>query len=534
MKRRIQLFDTTLRDGCQSAEISLSSEDKVRIANRLADFSLDWIEGGWPGASPKDDRFFSLMKNRQWQSSQLVAFGCTAKPGRAVEEDRGLRHLIQSGADAACIFGKSSALHATKALRISTDENLALVCNSIRYLKQHFATVLFDAEHFFDGYLLDQHYAFDVLAAAADAGADTLVLCDTNGGSLPEQVEATVAAVAARFPHITLGIHAHNDSEMAVANSLAAVRAGVNHVQGTINGLGERCGNSNLISLIAILTLKMDIDCGIPEDKVSGLTGLSRFVNEMANLDHWRHQPFVGANAFAHKGGIHVSAVRKASSLYEHLPPASVGNQQRVLISDQAGRSNILFKSAELGLGDDLDPDDQLVQDVVARIKELENKGYAFEGAEASFHLLVLKAMKKFQHYFELDAFRVIDSKREHDGQPEAEATVMIHVGDQFTHTASLGSGPINAIDSALRAALLDYYPMLEEMRLTDYKVRVLTTTAATCAAVRVMIESTDGKHQWGTVGVSENIIDASYHALIDAFEYKLVLDRVPFPKKGS
>lgn len=528
--RRIQIFDTTLRDGNQTAGINFSAEDKKRIADRLAEFEIDWIEGGWPGASPKDDQFFELMRDRQWRHSKLVAFGSTARPRHAADADRGLHHLAESGADAACIFGKSWDRHVTVALGVSLEKNLELVRESVHFLKQHLPTVFFDAEHFFDGYSANPEYALSVLKAARDGGADGLILCDTNGGSIPYRIAEVTTEVLRQFPGLTIGIHAHNDSELAVANSIAAARVGATQVQGTINGIGERCGNANLVSIIPTLQLKMGLDCGVTPERMKQLSSLSSFVNEMANRLPWRHQPYVGLNAFSHKGGIHVSAIAKSSDLYEHISPEVVGNVQRVLVSDQAGRSNVLFKAGDLAGMDELDPNDPAVVHAVARIKALEAQGYAYEGADASFQLLLLKAMNRFRHFFELEGFRVLDQKQGHEGEVQSEATVMVRVGKGFSHTASLGNGPVNAIDLALRAALLPYYPQLENMRLSDYKVRVLTTTSATQAAVRVLIESTDGVRKWGTVGVSTNIIDASYQALVDAIEYKLLLDQAEPP----
>lgn len=524
---RVRIFDTTLRDGGQTAGISFSSEDKLRIAERLAEFGVDYIEGGWPGASPKDDRFFELARGRQWRHSKLVAFGSTARPGGPPSRDAGLKRLVASGADAVCIFGKSWDLHVSKALDISLQDNLALVHDSVRFLKRHFDQVFFDAEHFFDGYAANPEYALAVLDAAAEAGAGTLVLCDTNGGTLPYATGALVREVVGRHPGITIGIHTHNDSEVAVANTLIAVKNGARQVQGTINGIGERCGNANLTSIIPCLVLKMGLDCGISHERLTELKGLSDFVNEMANRLPWRHQPFVGQNAFAHKGGIHVSAVRKLSRLYEHITPESIGNQQRITVSDQAGRSNVLVLAAKTGFGLKLDASDPAVAELVEQVKSMEDQGFAFEAAEASFHLMLLRAKGKLSHFFTLEGFRVIDEKRGDDGAPQAEATVMLRVGKQFAHTASLGNGPVNAMDKALRAALQDFYPSLKEFRLVDYKVRVLSTSEATEAPVRVLIESTDGERKWTTVGVSTNIIDASYQALLDAVEYKLMLDEV-------
>lgn len=526
--RRVQLYDTTLRDGAQTAGIHFSAEDKKRIAHQLAEFGIDWIEGGWPGASPTDNQFFELMRDRAWSHSRLVAFGCTARPSNSISEDKGLHALINSGADAVCIFGKSWDLHVTTGLGITLEENLHLVQASIALLKQSMPTVMFDAEHFFDGYASNPEYAMQVLAAAAAGGADTLILCDTNGGSLPNQISSIIQEVVTQYPHLPIGIHAHNDSEMAVANSIAAVCSGVSHIQGTINGIGERCGNANLISVIPTLSLKLNIDCGIKQEQLKQLKSLSYFVNEMANRLPWLHQPYIGENAFAHKGGIHVSAIRKERSLYEHINPALVGNTQKVLISDQAGRSNILSKLQELEPEAGLDANDPIVAEAVQRIKELEATGYAFEGADASFQLLLRRAMGRFNRHFELIRFRVYDEKRGHHDVPESEATVQLKVGDRLLHTAAIGNGPVNAMDKAIRAALTDVYPNLKPMRLSDFKVRVLSTKEATEAGVRVLIESTDGITKWSTVGVSTDVLEAAYRALNDAIEYKLLIDQIP------
>ncbi|MDQ6973147.1 MAG: citramalate synthase, partial [Mariprofundaceae bacterium] len=504
---RVRIFDTTLRDGGQTAGITFSAEDKMRIAGRLAAFGIDYIEGGWPGASPKDDRFFKLAETRDWSHSKLVAFGSTARPGGPASRDAGLKKLVASGADVACIFGKSWDLHVSTALGITPEENLALVSGSVSFLTRHFEQVFFDAEHFFDGYASNAGFALSVLDAAAAAGADALVLCDTNGGNLSSTIEPVVRDIVARYPDLTIGIHTHNDSELAVANALVGVEAGARQVQGTINGIGERCGNANLTSIIPALLLKMGFDCGIDKEGLVELKLVSDFVNEMANRLPWRHQPFVGLNAFAHKGGIHVSAVRKLSRLYEHIPPEAVGNRQRITVSDQAGRSNVLVLAAKTGFGLKLDANDPAVGELVTQVKDLEDQGFAFEAAEASFHLMLLRAKGKLPHFFTLEGFRVIDEKRGDDAAPQAEATVMLRVGKQFAHTASLGNGPVNAMDRALRAALQDFYPTLKELRLVDYKVRVLSTSEATEANVRVLIESTDGERKWTTVGVSTNII---------------------------
>ena len=532
--QQVELFDTTLRDGSQTAGISFSVEDKIRIANHLAEFGMDWIEGGWPGASPKDTQFFERIQGRDWPNTKLVAFGSTARPNQSPENDIGLKNLIQSGADAACIFGKSWDVHATTALGISLEENVTLVGRSIQYLKQHLETVMFDAEHFFDGYKTNPEYAMQVLQAASDNGADTLVLCDTNGGTVPSKVFEIVQTVVAKFPNLIIGIHAHNDSELGVANAIAAVQAGAKQVQGTINGIGERCGNTNLISVIPTLKLKLNIDCDVSDDELQQLSSLSSFVNEMANRLPWQHQPFVGQSAFAHKGGIHVSAIRKLSSLYEHISPELVGNEQRVLVSDQAGRSNILSKLQQLEPEAGLAEDDPVVVEAVKRIKELEATGYAFEGADASFQLLLRRSMGRFKRHFELVRFRVYDEKRGHHDAPEAEATVQVRVGGKLVHAAALGNGPVNAMDKSLRTALVDAYPGLGTMRLTDFKVRVLSTKEATEATVRVLIESSDGNIKWNTVGVSTDVLEATYRALNDAIEYKLVMDKVPAPEEQS
>ena len=522
----IELFDTTLRDGSQTAGINFSLEDKVRIAERLADFQLGWIEGGWPGASPKDTEFFERMRQRQWTKTKLIAFGSMARPGTSASEDLGLRHLVDSGADGVCVFGKSWDLHVNKALGISLPENLDLIQDTISWLKEQLPTVFFDAEHFFDGYRDNPEYALEVLKAAQLAGADGLVLCDTNGGSIPSQVAATVAEVVRHCPGVLIGIHAHNDSELAVANSVAAAEAGARMVQGTINGIGERCGNANLVSIIPILQLKMEFDCGVDREQLKQLSSLSRFVNEMANRQPWPYQPFVGHNAFAHKGGIHASAVQKDARLYEHLDPELVGNDRLILISDQAGKSSVQLKMAEMGFDVARDANDPAIRTAINRVKELENRGFAYEGAEASFQLLLLKAMNRFTPFFELKAFKVIDERHGDQDAPISEVSVTLLVGEEITSTTARGNGPVNAMDNALREALLPFYPALASMRLTDFKVRVLTTNQATRATVRVLIESTDGHAEWGTVGVSANMVDASYQALADAIQFKLMTDK--------
>lgn len=531
---RITLFDTTLRDGSQTAGINYAVEDKQRIADRLAEFGLDWIEGGWPGASPKDSAFFEAMRKRRWQKTGLLAFGSTARPGKTPDEDLGLRPLVECGAEGTCIFGKSWDLHVTRALGISLAENLDLIHDSVAWLKARTGVVFFDAEHFFDGYADNPSYALEVLKAAKAGGADGLVLCDTNGGTLPEAIGRIVDTVSHTLGPALIGIHAHNDSELAVANSIAAVRGGARMVQGTINGIGERCGNANLVSILPILMIKMGLDCGIDEEQLRHLSSLSRFVNEMANRLPWQHQPFVGLNAFAHKGGIHASAVLKESRLYEHMAPERVGNERLILVSDQAGKSTVQLKMVEMGLEAHPDPKDPAIQLAIQRVKELENRGFAYEGAEASFKLLLLRAMNRFQPFFELVSFRVIDEKLSESDESLSEVQLTIRIGDALRTTTAKGNGPVNAMDNALREALLPAYPQLSTVLLTDFKVRVLTTRQTTRAMVRVLIESTDGQQKWGTVGVSANLVDASYQALADACQYKLLMESTgpsPDPK---
>lgn len=523
---RVMLFDTTLRDGSQTAGINYSVEDKVRIAEKLAEFGVSWIEGGWPGASPKDSEFFEAMRKRNWPSSRLLAFGSTARPGKTANEDPGLRHLVECGADGVCIFGKSWDLHVTRALGIELADNLELIRDSVSWLKERTPVVFFDAEHFFDGYRENPEYATEVLKAAATGGADGLVLCDTNGGNLPHEVARMVSEVRQALPDSLIGIHAHNDSELAVANSIEAVLAGARMVQGTINGIGERCGNANLVSILPVLMLKMGFDCGIDELQLQHLSSLSRFVNEMANRPPWQHQPFVGQNAFAHKGGIHASAVLKESRLYEHVDPERVGNERLILVSDQAGKSTVLLKMLEMGLEDKPNPNDPAVQLAIQTVKELENRGFAYEGAEASFKLLLLRAMNRYTPFFELVAFKVVDEKKGETDESLSEVQLTLRIGSEERHATAMGNGPVNAMDNALRNALIPAYPQLSGLKLTDFKVRVLTSGQTTRAMVRVLIETTDGQQKWGTVGVSANLVDASYQALADAAQYKLLIDR--------
>ena len=517
--RNIILYDTTLRDGTQAEDISFSAEDKVRIAEKLDDFGIHYVEGGWPGSNPKDMEFFNKVRNVKFSNVKISAFGSTRRAGNSPENDPNLLALLDSGVSVSTIFGKTWDLHVTKAIGISLEENLDLIHSSLAYLKKNMDEVFYDAEHFFDGYKANPAYAIKTLKAAAEAGADCIVLCDTNGGTLPSDIERIMAELKPEI-ETPLGIHTHNDSDLAVANALAAVRMGADHIQGTINGIGERCGNANLCSIIPNLQLKMGMNC-LPGDKLKKMREVSRFVVELANLTHNKHQPYVGNSAFAHKGGIHVSAVLKDSDTYEHISPTLVGNHQRVLVSDLSGRSNILFKAKEFGI--DIDSKNPAVQSVLNKIKELENRGFQYEGAEASFEMLMRKAKGEEHKFFDLIGFRVIDEKRKEDEPPLAEATIMIKVGGHIEHTASVGNGPINAMDNALRKALEKFYPELKDVKLLDFKVRVLTAGEGTAASVRVLMESGDGVDKWGTVGVSHNVIEASWQAVVDSINYKLL-----------
>ncbi|WP_420897766.1 citramalate synthase [Brevibacillus marinus] len=516
-EKRICLYDTTLRDGTQGEGISLSVEDKVKIAVRLDQFGIDFIEGGWPGSNPKDMAFFERIKEIPLRHSTVTAFGSTCRPGVRAEDDQNLRAILESGVKAAAIFGKAWDLHVTQALQATLEENLRMVGDSVCFLKQHGLTVIFDAEHFFDGYKRNPQYAMQVLEAAEAAGADWLVLCDTNGGSLPHEISEIVGSVC-RSRRAPVGIHVHNDGELAVANSLAAVQAGASQVQGTINGIGERCGNVNLISVIPNLQLKMGYTCVQPE-QLSQLTSLSRYVAEIANMVMPTNQPFVGNSAFAHKGGIHVSAVLKNPQTYEHLDPEQIGNRRRVLVSELAGQSNLLAKAEELNISFDLDR--PKAREIIKLIKEREYQGYQYEGAEASLTLLLLEASGEENKLFERESFKIWMEKAA-DKSILSEAMVKMNVNGQIVHTIAEGNGPVNALDNALRKALEEHFPCLSEMHLTDYKVRVLDESGATAAKVRVLIESQYKGERWSTVGVSTNVIEASWEALVDSVRYLL------------
>ncbi len=495
----------------------------MRIAKKLDELGVHYIEGGWPGSNPKDMEFFRRVKKLKLENSEIVAFGSTRRAKNRVEKDKNIKFLLDSSVSTVCIFGKTWDLHVRDALRITLEKNLKLIYESIEYLKSKEKRVFYDAEHFFDAFKSNSEYALQTLEVAQEAGADTIVLCDTNGGTLPYEIQQIFEKVKKRIK-TKLGIHAHNDTETAVANTIMAVRMGARQVQGTINGYGERCGNANLCSIIPILKLKLGMDC-ISDEQLRKLTEVSRFVSEVANLAHPNNLPYVGSSAFAHKGGVHVSAVLRNPETYEHMNPELVGNQRRILVSELSGRSTILHKAKEFGI--EL-KDENDVKKIIALLKKLENEGYQFEGAEASFELLMKKFLGKCKRFFDLEGFRVIVDTRG-DDKIISEATVKVKVDDKIEHTAAEGNGPVNALDNALRKALEEFYPRLREVSLTDYKVRVLEGSKGTGAKVRVLILSSDGRQSWATVGVSENIIEASWQALVDSIEYKLMKEKEIF-----
>jgi len=518
---RVFLYDTTLRDGTQAEDVSFLVADKIRIAQKLDELGIDYIEGGWPGSNPKDIAFFKDVKKIKLHHAKVAAFGSTRRAKTTPAKDNNIQTLVQAEPDTVTIFGKTWDFHVREALRISLEENLELIYDSLAYLKENVPEVVYDAEHFFDGYKANPEYAIKTLEAAQQAGVDCIVLCDTNGGSMPYEV-AEIMKKVKKSVKTPLGIHAHNDSECAVANSLIAVEQGAVHVQGTINGFGERCGNANLCSIIPALKLKMDREC-VSDEQLKELRIASRYIYELANLVPNKHQPYVGNSAFAHKGGVHVSAIQRHPETYEHMRPELVGNVTRVLISDLSGRANILAKAEQFNVN--LHSKDPVTLEILEEIKTLENQGYQFEGAEASFELLMRRATGGVRNFFSVIGFRVIDTKRHEDEMPTSEATIQVKVGGRIEHTAAEGNGPVNALDHALRKALEQFYPQLKEMKLFDYKVRVLPAGKGTASVTRVLIESGDKTGRWGTVGVSENIIDASYHALVDAVQYKLMRD---------
>jgi 2-isopropylmalate synthase len=514
----IQLFDTTLRDGTQSEGLSLSVEDKLKIAKLLDGFGIHFIEGGYPGSNPKDIEFFRRAKTLSLKHAKLTAFGSTRKAGGRAEDDANLRALVDAETPVVCIFGKSSTLHVTKVLETTLEENLAMISSSVGFLKNAGREVVYDAEHFFDGYRLDPQYALAAIKAAADAGADWITMCDTNGGSLPSFVSEVTGVVRAHVP-TRLGIHSHNDGDLAVANALAAVEAGCTQVQGTMNGWGERCGNANLISIIPALQLKMDRRC-VPDESLARLTELSRTVSEIANIRPRAHAPYVGRSAFAHKGGAHVSAVEKVTSSYEHIAPERVGNRRHIVVSELSGRGNIRMRASELGI--DAQGSERAL---MGRIKELENQGYQFEAADGSFELLTRRYQAGYVAPFEVLDVVVISEQRRGNSM-FAEATVKVRIGDEIVHTVAEGTGPVHALDGAFHKALNPTFPLVREVHLADYKVRILDPEAATGAKTRVLIEAARGDERWSTIGVSPNIIEASAAALADALELPLARAR--------
>ena len=516
----VEIYDTTLRDGTQMEGMSLSCDDKLRIAEHLDSLGVKFIEGGWPGSNPKDVEFFERAKDVAWENVTIAAFGSTCRAQLRAEDDKQLQTLLAAETPVCTIFGKTWNMHVTEVLRTSLEENLRMVEESVAFLQQNDRRVIYDAEHFFDGYKADSEYALETLRAAVRGGAETVALCDTNGGSMPWEVEEMVKAVREALPDTRLGIHAHNDGECGVANSVAAVRAGAHHVQGTINGYGERCGNANLCAIIPDVELKLGLQC-LPEGRLSHLYDLAHFVAEIANLSPNDHAAYVGRSAFAHKGGVHVSAIRRHPESYEHVKPTLVGNQSRVVVSELSGRSNVLSKAEELGLEVSSDHGGRVLE----KIKELEAKGFAYEAAEASVALLMARHQSDYEPPFEVLDFQAGVGRRRGGGM-FAEATVKVQIGDEVVHTAGEGNGPVSALDSALRKALRPFFPEVADMHLSDYKVRILDGRSGTGATTRVLIDSQSAHDTWSTVGASSNIIEASLQALIDSIEYGLTLER--------
>jgi 2-isopropylmalate synthase len=521
----IQLYDTTLRDGAQQEGISLSAEDKIKITLKLDELGVHYVEGGWPGSNPKDVEYFQRIKSISLSSARISAFGSTRRAGIRVEDDGNIQALVAAETPAVTLVGKSSDIHVLRVLETTLEENLAMIVDSVSYMKKQGRTVFYDAEHFFDGYKANPEYALQSIKAAAEAGADCLVLCDTNGGVLTKEITDIVSLVR-REVTTPLGIHCHSDADMAVANTIAAVTAGAIQVQGTINGYGERCGNANLLSIIANLKVKMGIPC-VTDEQLAGLTEASHYVSEIVNIPPNDQQPYVGVSSFSHKGGLHVAAMAKIEESYQHIAPETVGNAKRVVISELSGRGNILHRLNELGLADRVSREQVVV--LLDKLKLQESKGFQYEGAEASFELMVRRSLEDYRPYFELVDFMVLVENRRRapaNGDNEdllSEAVVKVRVGSQLMHTAAEGNGPVNALDNALRKGLLESYPSLDAVKLLDYKVRVVDHGQDTRAVVRVLIESTDGKSQWQTVGSSSNIIEASWMALVDSFEYFLI-----------
>lgn len=517
MKGPVKIYDTTLRDGTQGEGINFSVNDKLRIADQLDQFGFHYIEGGWPGSNPRDIEFFKAAARRKWKKARIAAFGSTRRKAVKVESDDQVRLLLEAETPVITIFGKTWLLHVQEVLRTTAQENLAMISDTIRFLKDQGREVVYDAEHAFDGYKDDPEYAMATFKAAAEAGADAVVLCDTNGGTLASEVAEITRTLIASIS-TPVGIHTHDDIGLGVANALAAVALGASQVQGTINGFGERTGNCNLISVIANLALKMNRQC-IPAKAIRKLTDLSQFVDEIANLRHNPRQPWVGASAFAHKGGMHVNAVQKIAHSFEHTDPSSVGNTRRILVSDLSGRSNIIMKARELGF--DLDAKTPELKQILARVKELEHKGYEFEAAEASLSLLIKKTFHEEELPFIVEGYHV--SMRRDGPISVCQATIKVRVGDEIEHTVAEGDGPVNALDAAMRRGLTRFFPKLKKVQLIDYKVRILDSSIGTAAKTRVFIQSTDGRREWSTVGADDNIIEASLQALIDSMEYVLM-----------
>lgn len=520
--KNIAIYDTTLRDGAQAEGVSFSAVAKVQIAKRLDEFGIAYIEGGFAASNPKDMEFFRLIKKETLKTAKVAAFGSTRRANVAPQEDKGLAALLEADTPVCTIFGKSWLLHVTEVLQTTAEENLKMISDSVRFLKEHGKEVIYDAEHFFDGYKDNSEYAMAALKAAADAGADCLVLCETNGGALPHEVAQITAAVVKAFK-TPVGIHTHNDGELGVANALAAVDVGAVHVQGTMNGIGERVGNCNLTSVVPNLILKMEAACLPKAENLKQLRALSQFVYEQANIRPFTKQPFVGDSAFAHKAGMHVDGVRKVSRSFEHIVPESVGNSRRILISELSGASNVFLKAIEMGL--ELDRKSPEVKAVLKQLEQMEKDGYEYESADASFQMLIKKVLKKHQCFFDLKSFSMTVDKQGTAPRCRSEAKVELCVGGECVSATGSGDGPVDALNHALREALVKFYPAIADVSLVDYSVRILDPEEATAAKTRVLIESSDGVKTWGTVGVSENIIEASWEALVDSVEYKLFLE---------
>jgi len=523
MNKKVILYDTTLRDGTQGEQVNISAEDKMRIAKKLDEMGIEYIEGGWPGSNPKDARFFEMARKIPFHASRLTAFGSTRHSNVTPENDENLKAILEAETSTVTIFGKSWDLHATEILGVTLDENLSMIEDTVRYLKGKGREVIYDAEHFFDGYKKNPGYALKTLNAAINGGSDFIVLCDTNGGTLPHEIGSIMSDVMPKIAMVPVGIHPHNDCGLAVANSLEAVKSGAVMVQGTINGYGERCGNVDLITVIGNLQLKMGYIC-LTDDRIRHLTELSHYISDVANIPPMNQKPFTGISAFAHKAGVHVSAIQKNFSAYEHIDPGLVGNRRRVLVSDLSGKSNIEYKTKEMDIKLGLDGYNS--KKIVNEIKILEDKGYQFEAAEGSLELLIRKAANQFKDPFALEYLRVTIEK-DKTGPSTSQATIKVSVGDEHEITAAEGEGPVNAMDNALRKALTNFFPQIREMKLVDFKVMVIEGTEGTGARVRVRIDSGDSQDVWSTVGVSENIIEASWQALVDSIQFKLLKDKM-------